>query len=300
MNHKRFLALFSKRRLFIIPLVVLVVIWAIIPALRALILVANPSDRSAPHNPYPDLPVQEIHFTALDGIHLAGWLAIASRQAPTIILVHGFKGSRVEMLSRAQFLYHAGYNVLLYDSRGCGESEGWGIALGAREPEDVIGAVRYLEQRSDLANKHFGALGISLGAGIVLLAAAREPALQAIVADSAWVNESPQINRMSHLFALPLLPYEPALVDNLINAHLADARPLDAISHISPRAVMLIHSADDANTTTPLAGEQQLYEAAQSPKEQWIAPSGGHTGAITAHTAEYEQRVLRFFATYIR
>ncbi|HLG77597.1 MAG TPA: alpha/beta fold hydrolase [Ktedonobacteraceae bacterium] len=290
----------QKRRFLITALMILVALWAAIPAVRALILVANPSGRSIPHTSSTDLPVQEVHFTASDGVRLAGWLAIASPSSPTIILVHGFKGSRVDMLPWAQFLYHAsGYNVLLYDSRGCGESEGWGIALGAREPDDVIGAVQYLKHRSDLTNKHFGALGISLGAGIVLLAAAREPALQATVADSAWVDESAQTHRMGHLSALPLLPYEPILVDALIGMHLEDARPLDVIRHISPHAVMLIHSADDANTTTPLTGEHQLYQAAQSPKVQWIAPSGGHTGALKAHTAEYEQRVLAFFSAYI-
>jgi predicted alpha/beta-fold hydrolase len=300
MKQKHFLFPYSKRWFLITALMILVALWAAIPAIRAFTLVANPFGRSTPHNSSTDLPVQEVHFTASDGVHLAGWLAIASPRTPTIILVHGFKGSRVDMLPWAQFLYHAGgYNVLLYDSRGCGESEGWGIALGTREPDDVIGAVQYLEQRSDLTNKHFGALGISLGAGIVLLAAAREPALQATVADSAWVDESAQINRMNHLSALPLLPYEPTLVDNLIGTHLEDARPLDVISHISPRAVMLIHSADDANTTTPLTGEHQLYQAAQSPRAQWIAPSGGHTGALKAHAAEYEQRVLEFFSAYI-
>jgi len=58
---------------------------------------------------------------------------------------------------------------------------------------------------------------------------------------------------------------------------------------------MLIHSADDANTTTPLTGETPALPGAQSPKEQWIAPSGGHIGALNAHTMEYEQRVLSFF-----
>ncbi|MBO0792048.1 MAG: alpha/beta fold hydrolase, partial [Ktedonobacteraceae bacterium] len=276
----------------------LIVGWALLPALRAVTLVANSSRRVAPMAPR-DLPVHEVHFDAIDGAHLAGWLVIASPQKPTIILVHGFKGSRVEMLPWARFLYHGGYNVLLYDSRGCGESEGWGSALGAREPNDVLGAVRYLKQRSDLSNKQFGALGISLGAGIVLLAAAREPALKATVADSAWVDESAQIKRMNNISGLPVLPYEPALVDALIGAHLADAQPLAVIGQIAPRAVMLIHSADDANTTTPLSGEQQLYQAAKAPKEQWIAPSGGHTGAIVAHQAEYERRVLAFFASHL-
>ena len=104
---------------------------------------------------------------------------------------------------------------------------------------------------------------------------------------------------MDRLSFLPLLPYESALVDAMIGTHLADTRPLDAIAQIAPRAVMLIHSADDQNTTTPLSGEHQLYQAAQNPKEEWIAPSGGHTGALSAHPDEYKQRVMSFFTKHL-
>src|SRR5690348_15942651 len=114
MKLKRFLLPCSKRCLFIPSLFVLVAFWAVILGIRAFILVVNPLGRSAPLNSSTDLPVQEVHFTASDGVHLAGWLAIASPRSPTIILVHGIKGSRVDMLPWAQFLYHAGgYNVLL-------------------------------------------------------------------------------------------------------------------------------------------------------------------------------------------
>jgi len=301
---KRFLPFLSRhKRIFMLLCLLLIFAWALLPAIRGVTLILNRAGRSVPQASLAGIPVQEVQFRAADGVRLDGWLAIASAQAPTIILVHGFKGSRLEMLPYARFLYKGGYNVLLYDSRGTGASDGWGIALGAREPDDVIGAVRYLKGRSDLTGKHFGLLGISLGAGIVLMAAAREPAIAATVADSAWVDEGAQIEHMGNIshspFTLPLLPYEPALVDILIGAHLADSRPLTVISHIAPRAVFLIHSADDQNTTTPLAGEHQLYAAAGNPKQQWIAPSGGHTGAIRAHTVEYEQRVLTFFKDYL-
>jgi uncharacterized protein len=270
------------------------------PALRAMTLVA-----SSPHRPAPDarsagLPVREVRFTATDGVRLAGWFALASPRAPTIILVHGFKGSRVDMLPWARFLYAAGYNVLLFDDRGCGQREGWHITLGAREPDDVIGAIRYLERRTDVVVKRFGALGVSLGAGVVLLAAARSPAIAAVVADSAWTDDNAQLNRMATLpagpIALPALPYEPALVDMLIGARLEGTRPLAVIGRIAPRAVLLIHSANDRNTTTPLAGEHALYAAAGQPKAQWIAPSGGHIGALRAQPADYERHVIEFFA----
>jgi alpha-beta hydrolase superfamily lysophospholipase len=290
------------RRWGILLAALIVVAWALAPAARAVTLVANRT-RPVPIASAAGLPVRDIAFTASDGVRLSGWLALASPDAPTAILVHGFKGSRSEMLPWARFLYAAGYNVLLYDSRGCGQSAGWGIGLGASEPDDVIGAVRYLQGRHDLRSRRFGALGISLGAGDVLLAAARESALVATVADSAWTDERPQLDRMGALpigpLAVPLLPYEPWLVDRLIGARLEGVSPLAAIGHISPRAVLLIHSQDDANSTTPLAGERALYAAAGEPKQQWIAPSGGHAGALAANPAEYQRRVLAFFAAYL-
>ena len=282
------------------------VVWSLLPAVRAFTLVYNGGSRGAPSRAQAaqvGIPVQDISFAANDGVRLRGWLAIANLHAPTIILVHGFKGTRVSMLPWARFLYAAGYNVLLFDDRGCGQSDGWGIALGAREPDDVIGAVRYLQGRRDLTNKRYGALGVSLGAGIALLAAAREPALVAVVADSAWADERPQLDRMGSVplgrFALPVLTYEPALVDALTGARLEDASPKAVIGQIAPRAVLLIHSADDQNNTTPLAGETRLYAAAGQPKQQWIAPSGGHAGALAAHPEEYQQRTLAFFAQYL-
>jgi pimeloyl-ACP methyl ester carboxylesterase len=293
----------TRRNIAITVLVLVALAWALAPAMRGISLVATAPFRGAPDTRSAGVPVQDARFAATDGVRLAGWLAVASPSAPTIILVHGFKGSRVAMLPYARFLYGAGYNVLLYDSRGCGESDGWRITLGAQEPDDVLGAVRYLEGRSDLTNKRVGALGVSLGAGVVLLAAAREPKLAAVVADSAWADEGPQLARMGSVplgpAAVPVLPYEPALVGALVGTDLHAVSPLAAIPHIAPRAVLLIHSADDGNTTTPLSGEHALYAAAGQPKQEWIAPSGGHAGALAAHPAEYQQRVLAFFAMYL-
>jgi fermentation-respiration switch protein FrsA (DUF1100 family) len=281
----------------------ILLVWIVAPAVRAVTLVGTWPMRSAPDAATAGLPARDVRFTAADGAHLVGWLALRSPDAPTIILVHGFKAARQNMLPWARYLYATGYNVLLYDSRGCGQSEGWHIDLGAGETTDLIGAARYLQQLPDLRVKRFGALGVSLGAGTVLLAAAREPLLAAVVADSAWADEGPQLDRMGSVpvgpLAVPVLPYEPALVNALIGADLGATRPLAVVGSIAPRAVMFIHSADDTNSTTPLSGEQALYAAAGSPKSEWIAPSGGHAGALNAHPDEYQRRTLDFFGAYL-
>ena len=244
--------------------------WVAAPGVRAVKLIAIWPVRIAPNAATAGLPVRDVSFTASDGVHLAGWLALRSSDAPTIILVHGFKGVRQNMLPWARYLYAAGYNVLLYDSRGCGQSDGWHIDLGAHEANDLIGATRYLAGLSDLKTKRFGALGVSLGAGTVLLAAAREPSLAAVVADSAWADEQQQLDRMGNIpigsLAVPVLPYEPALVNALIGADLSAARPIAVVGSISPRAVMFIHSVDDTNTTTPLSGEQRALRGCWQPE----------------------------------
>jgi pimeloyl-ACP methyl ester carboxylesterase len=306
MSSQRVVQQKRARRVRVAPLAILALVllaWAAAPAIRAVTLVGTWPSRSAADAATAGLPLRDVRFTASDGVHLAGWLALRSPDAPTIILVHGFKASRANMLPWARYLYTAGYNVLLYDSRGCGQSAGWKIGLGATETDDLIGAARYLAGPSDLKVKRFGALGVSLGAGTVLLAAAQEPLLAAVVADSAWADEQPQLDRMGSVpigpLALPVLPYEPALVNALIGADLSATRPLAVVGSIAPRAIMFIHSADDTNPTTPISAERALYAAAGSPKSEWIAPSGGHAGALDAHPDEYQRRTLDFFHVYL-
>jgi fermentation-respiration switch protein FrsA (DUF1100 family) len=89
-------------------------------------------------------------------------------------------------------------------------------------------------------------------------------------------------------------------VNLLVGADVTKARPIDAIGKISPRPILLIHSADDDNATTPVDGARRLFAAAGEPKELWVAPHGGHVGAINAFPDEYRARVLAFFRDALR
>lgn len=294
----------STRQIVALGVLLVVLGWALLPAARGMSLVANTSARHPPDTRQAGrLPVREVHFAASDGVALAGWLVVASPTSPTVILVHGFKGNRVQMLPWARYLYAAGYNVLLYDSRGCGESAGWAFGVGASEPADIVGAVRYLQHTPDLKARQFAALGVSLGAGDVVLAAAREPALRAVIADSPWADERPQLDHMASIplgpLQLPVLPYEPALVDALVGARLEAASPATAAASLAPHALLVITSADDGNSTTSPADQQRLYAAARQPKAHWVAPHGGHAGALAANTDEYEARTLAFLRQYL-
>ncbi len=84
------------------------------------------------------------------------------------------------------------------------------------------------------------------------------------------------------------------MVDRILGAKLSSFSPLRAIPHIAPRPILLIHSLHDANPTTPLSGARKLLSAAGPSATLWIAPKGGHAGALRAQPTEYKQHVVQF------
>jgi dipeptidyl aminopeptidase/acylaminoacyl peptidase len=99
------------------------------------------------------LPVVDVSFYNWRGELLSGWLALQTPQAPVIILTHGTPGNRVDMISRAAFLYRHGYNVLLFDFQSYGKSQGVMSTLGMVESEDILSAISYIHGLPELSGR---------------------------------------------------------------------------------------------------------------------------------------------------
>lgn len=288
------------RRITTLAIVGFIGLWAGVPAVRAALLVGLHGGQSiaAPR----DLAVQPIRFSATDGIWLHGWLLPARGSRSCIILVPGFKADRMSMLPYARFLHAHGFDVLLYDSRGTGESDGR-FTVGVSEVNDVLGAIRFTGSAPGLRGRHMGLLGVSLGAGVALVAAGKNHGVRATVADSAFTDQNAVIERLDRLsfggMALPLAPIAPFVVNFIGGVTVSNFRPIDVIGRIAPRAILLIHSRHDSNPTTPLSGALRLRRAARAPVALWIAPRGDHAGAFAAQPAQYIRRVVAFFRAYL-
>jgi len=288
------------RRIVVFGLALIVLAWAAVPAVRGVLLVRHGGPPFGAN--MTGYPFEAVRFAARDGVQLSGTLVSAPGAAGAVILVHGFKSGRSEMLDWLQFLYPT-YSVLLFDSRGTGSSDGT-FGVGATEDRDILGAVDLIASRTHVGSDRIAVLGISLGAGDAILAAAQDQRIRAVIADSPWIDQLVQIERMYSLpvgpLSVPLLPYEPALVDTLIGGRLEDAVPIVAATRIPPRRLLLIHTLDDGNATTPVAGSQRIIHLAGEPTELWLVPSGGHVGAIRSSHDEYVSRVMTFLATALR
>jgi pimeloyl-ACP methyl ester carboxylesterase len=257
-----------------------------------------------PHNlPFP---VEDIAFRTRDGLTMRGWFGFAHADSPVILFGHGYPATREQMIPYAAFLYAAGYNVLLFDWRAWGESEGTTTTFGLHESDDLSAAMDYLLTRPDLHNPRFGGLGVSLGAGLMLLGAAHDHRLAAVVGDSTYPVISPMFGQWNsigltiwphHLAFAPLAEFA---ANAALDGRLADLDPLTQAPKISPSALLLVHAARDSNGLTPLSGAYQIYTAAQEPKNLWIAPKGDHAGILFANSPAYERQVIAFFDTYLR
>jgi alpha-beta hydrolase superfamily lysophospholipase len=112
-----------------------------------------------------------------DGVVLsAGWYEPSARPAPAVILVHMLGRSRRDWDLAASRLAVAGIGALALDLRGHGESQD---APRPESPEDftamvadVTAARRFLASRADVQPGRIGLAGASLGASLVVLAAA--------------------------------------------------------------------------------------------------------------------------------
>ena len=81
---------------------------------------------------------EAVRVNAPDGTILRGtYIASTSHSHKTVILLHGLYQNRSMCLGYVPIYQNLGYNVLLIDQRGHGESEGAHTDWGLSEPEDM-------------------------------------------------------------------------------------------------------------------------------------------------------------------
>jgi fermentation-respiration switch protein FrsA (DUF1100 family) len=242
-----------------------------------------------------EVPHEAVEFRADDGITLRGWWFPRPDTDRVIIGCPGHRRGKHDLLGIGSGLWRAGNNVLLFDFRGCWDSDPAPQSLAYKEIPDLRAAVRYAHGR--VADARVGIVGYSMGAAVAILVAARDPSVSVVVADSSFATMREviaQALRRRRFPAHPLL----SLTDLYNRWHygypFAAVRPIDAVPRISPRPILLIHGGRD--NVTPVQHAYQLYAAAGEPKELWVVEDAAHCGAYFVNRSQYVKKVSEFFA----
>jgi dipeptidyl aminopeptidase/acylaminoacyl peptidase len=290
-----------KRRLFWISVALVVVV---VIAILGISVYAASSLTQFEREPILNTPTDygleyvDVSFPSRDGLMLKGWWLGTQDDMPVIVMVHGSTRNRVNpperMLGIASELVNNNYNVLMFDMRGHGESEGKRVSAGLYEINDLLGAIDYIKQRGIVSK--IGALGFSMGAATCLMTTPECEEIDAVIVDGAYADivsivESEFANRSDlPQFFLPIILF---MTKNLYHVDFTALRPIETTKKITV-PVFVIHGGQD--TTVPVEHANRIAEVCQSPYSRlWIVPEAEHCEAYMERPEEYVNKLLSFF-----
>ena len=292
-----------------VALVVLAVLYGLVSFLIAQGVTKADRDPQEDHPSNYGLAFEDVEFPSQRGdVMLSGWYLPGDESSPHLIFVHGLSSERsgdnaVELAAR---MVEHGYNVLLFDLRGHGSSGGDKVSGGYFERWDVLGAFNYLVGRGVDPGRtgHIGLMGFSMGAATSIMAAAEEPRITAVVADSPYADASDLIAREAArktpfpLWLMPIfIPTTKLMAKGIYGIDIGALVPEEAVTRLD-YPILIIHGTDDQRI--PLEHGERVVEAAKAGSIIWRAPGVDHVDAFLTYPDEYVDRVTEYFGSRFR
>ena len=248
--------------------------------------------------PPADLPIESVTIPSGSGSQLAAWFIPGEARKGAILLLHGVRANRLEMLGRARFFHRLGFAVLLFDFQAHGESPGDYISFGYLEAKDARAAFDVLRRKAP--GEKVGVDGLSLGGAAALLA---DPPLEAdaMVLEAVFASFDTAVGNRIAVWLGPMGRYLTPLLTWQVRPRLGfDAAVLAPATRIGAVHAPLLLIAGDADRLAVLDEAKLLYANANAPKELWIIPGAHHQDFHRFAREEFERRVAEFFKARLR
>jgi pimeloyl-ACP methyl ester carboxylesterase len=231
----------------------------------------HPSRR--PMTRHPDRPFDAVDFAGA-GVKLKGWWFHAAAPRGTVVFLHGVADNRGSSLGVADHFLARGFDVVAYDSRAHGESEGDVCTYGFYEKQDLH---RVLDR---VGTRPVVLIGFSMGGAIALQAAADDPRVRAVVAVSSYSDLRTAAAERAPFFASKgniADAFKLAETEGKFRAD--DVSPMAAAAHVTS-PTLIIHG--DHDDETPPAHALRIFAALHEPKRLIMVPGATHQHVLDA------------------
>lgn len=238
---------------------------------------------------------EAVQTTSFDGLRLSGKYYHRTDGGPVAICVHGWRSTGVRDFSGgAQFLLEQGWNVLLIDQRGQGDSQGRAMTFGVKERLDCLSWVNWAVERFG-REVRLVLYGVSMGGATVLMAAGLDlpENVCCVVADSPYSSPAKIIKKVCRDRGIPPTAAWPFLYVGarlFARFDLNEVTAADAVRRTKV-PVLIIHGSDDR--FVPCAMSAEIAEASPLAQRQ-VFPGAGHGVSFLADRPRYEA-LLRDF-----
>jgi pimeloyl-ACP methyl ester carboxylesterase len=205
---------------------------------------------------------EDIRFRTSDGLQLHGWLLRAQTPASrgAILYMHGNAGNLSHFAPAALRLRGHGFDVLLWDYRGYGRSDGE-VQDEAAIYRDGEAALAAISERLGVPRDRVILHGYSLGTAIATELAHRH-GCRALVLEAPFASARRQALNTVPLLPLLMAPFTANRFETV--RKIADVRC----------PVMVVHGVQDEVISA--AQGQAVYAAARDPKRLLLIPDGRH------------------------
>ncbi len=219
------------------------------------------------------LEYRDVNLTAADGTRLHGWWLPAKAGVPvkgTVLHLHGNGGNMSWHLGGSWWLPEQGYQVLMLDYRGYGQSQG--------EPslpaiyQDIQAAFDWLKAAPEVQGKPLVVLGQSIGGALAVHYLSEHPdersRIKALVLDGVPASYR-DVARNSLSNSWLTLPFRTPLSWFIPDGDSA----VNGLPRMAGTPMLIFHSMDD--TLVPLVNGISVYKAAPPPRVLQLT-RGGH------------------------
>ncbi len=264
-----------------------------------------------------DVDAEQICFPTTHGLTIRGSLYRHDDHPALglIIFCHAFCGSHWSALSYCKGLWDAGFDILAFDFRNQGESDGmahyqprhW---LTQYEISDVLAALAFVQQREDLRWLPVGLFGISRGGGAALAASACTNDIQRVACEGAYstysMMEAHYTTRWAKLLysdrvanwvpkwhivlTLSLVRWASQIRNGCRYTNLERWLP-----RLRNKPVILISGQRDTYVL-PKITEDLRQRIGGEPISVWFVPGAKHNKARPIDPDEYDGRLVDFFS----
>eukprot|EP01064_Diplonema_japonicum_P002949 TRINITY_DN11911_c0_g1_i1.p1 TRINITY_DN11911_c0_g1~~TRINITY_DN11911_c0_g1_i1.p1 ORF type:complete len:500 (+),score=68.93 TRINITY_DN11911_c0_g1_i1:144-1643(+) len=259
-------------------------------------------------NPKYDLSIEyeEVSFRSEKYI-LRGWW-IPGKGKTCILFVHGGGRDRRAWLRHVK-LFHGtgGYPCFMFDFRehGASDGHGRGFTYGIKESRDVVQAAKWVRKEYEMDK--VVVVGTSVGGSAAILAAVNCVEIDVVISENPltyatslqnhhfqiavknFLGTSPVVSTLAAWFTTL-----PAFILKLRIGFLSE-EAVDVIPRLK-QPVLLMHGTGDE--VIPLEHSEALFNAANEPKELWIAPEAFHCGLYDRYPDIFAARTMGFIKKY--
>ena len=222
----------------------------------------------------PPLACEDATFAG-EGITLKGWRCDGS--APhrgTVLYLHGIADNRSSAAGVVDRFVTRGYDVIAYDSRAHGESEGDLCTYGFLEKRDLSRVLDGVREGPILL------VGTSLGAAVALQEAATDPRISAIIAAETFADlRTVATERAPFFFTAGIIDRAFRMAEKQGSFEVDAVSPVTAAAHITI-PVLLVHGADDSETVPDHS--RRVLAALRGRKQLILVPGARHNQSLTA------------------